>query len=66
MRHDMSQEMLSGKAGIATRYLQEIEAGEKQPSVTMIFKLARAFDIHYCELLNSAWMEWFQSPDQTE
>lgn len=60
---EMSQDDLAGKAGISTRYLQEIEAAEKQPSITTLFKIAKAFDIHYSELLNGCWREWLEHPD---
>ncbi len=40
----LSQEVLSGLAGIARSHLSMIESGAKQPNFETIWKLALAFD----------------------
>ena len=62
----LSQDALAGKAEIATRYLQEIEAAEKQPSVTTIFKLSKALGVEYTSLLSPAWSQWLKHGDGEE
>ncbi|MFT7559083.1 MAG: transcriptional regulator with XRE-family HTH domain [Flavobacteriales bacterium] len=54
----LSQDKLSAKADISTRYYQDIEAGEKQPTVDTIFKLANALGESYTVLLGPVWSEW--------
>ena len=41
----MSQELLSGLAGIARSHLSMIESGSKQPNFETIWKIATALDI---------------------
>ena len=52
----LSQEATAEQAGISTRYLQQLEAGQNVPSVTVVFKIARALDVSYADLLNGAWL----------
>jgi len=54
----LSQDKLSAKAGISTRYYQAIETAKKQPSLDIIFKLALAFGCDYTELTSPAWNNW--------
>ena len=42
---DLSQEVLSGLAGIARSHLSMIETGAKQPNLETIWKLALALDM---------------------
>jgi transcriptional regulator with XRE-family HTH domain len=47
----VSQEVLSGLAGIARSHLAMIEAGTKLPNLETIWKLSNAFDISPHELI---------------
>ncbi len=62
----LSQDKLAAKADISTRFYRSIEAGDYNPSIHTIYKLAKALDIHYTELLESSWNEWLKNPDQEE
>lgn len=57
----LTQERLALEAGIARRFLQDMEAGEKQPTVTSLFKLCRALDLKPSDLLDAAWKEWLKN-----
>lgn len=47
----MSQELLSGLAGIARMHLSMIETGQKQPNFETVWKLALALDLRPSELV---------------
>lgn len=47
----LSQEVLSGFAGIARSHLAMIETGKKQPNFETIWKIANAFDMKPHELV---------------
>ena len=47
----MSQEMLSGLAGISIRTLQYWESGQRSPTVKMIYKLADALKVNVSALM---------------
>ena len=47
----LSQEVLSGLAGIARSHLSMIETGEKQPNFETIWRLAIALDMRPHELV---------------
>lgn len=47
----LSQEVLSGFAGIARSHLAMIETGKKQPNFETIWKIANAFDMQPHELV---------------
>jgi transcriptional regulator with XRE-family HTH domain len=53
-----TQEKLSSEAGINTRFLQKIEAGDRTPSLITIFKLASALGIAPDKIITPAWKEW--------
>ena len=42
---DLSQEALGLEAGLQRNYISSLELGEKQPSITTVFKLAAALKI---------------------
>lgn len=60
----LSQDRLASKAGISTRYYQDIEAAVKQPSIEIVFKLARALECDYTVLLAPAWERWLVRREQ--
>ncbi len=47
----MSQELLSGLAGIARTHLSMIETEQKQPNFETVWKLALALDLRPSELV---------------
>ena len=51
MEKNMSQELLSGLAGIARTHLSMIETGRKQANVETIWKLALALELRPSELV---------------
>jgi transcriptional regulator with XRE-family HTH domain len=47
----LSQEELAGRAGIHRTYIGGIERGERNPTLTMIHRLARALNVPPARLL---------------
>lgn len=47
----MSQELLSGLAGIARTHLTMIECGQKLPNISTIWKIAYALDMSPHQLI---------------
>ena len=47
----LSQEVVSGLAGIARTHLTMIENGTKQPNLETICRIAQAFDMRASELI---------------
>ncbi len=47
----MTQEALAEKADISHRYLQSLEAGQKQPSINVVAQLRHALKCSWDELL---------------
>ena len=58
----ISQEVLSGLAGIARTHLTMIENGTKQANFTTICKIANAFDMKPSELVRK--MEEYAEEEQ--
>ncbi len=58
----ISQEVLSGLAGIARTHLTMIENGTKQANFTTICKIANAFDMNPSELVRK--MEEYAEREQ--
>ncbi len=50
-KRKLSQEALSGLAGIARTHLTMIENGTKQPNLETIWKIAQALDMSASELV---------------
>lgn len=50
LRAGMSQEVLSGMAGIARTHLSMIECGQKQPNFETVWKLATALELRPSDL----------------
>lgn len=53
-----TQEELSAEAGVSSRSLQKIEAGDRIPSLETIFKLAYALGITPDTIINPIWKQW--------
>jgi len=53
-----TQEKLSSEASLSNRYLQRIEAGDRTPSLIIIFKLASALGMSPEKIIMPIWKEW--------
>ena len=53
-----TQEQLAEAADTALRYIQELETGTKQPTITTLFKLAEALGITPQKLIGPVWTAW--------
>ena len=62
----LTQEGLSLQSGVTFRFLQDIEAGNKQPTVTTIFKLSKALDLRPGDLLDDVYSNWSTSDKQDD
>ena len=51
MERRMTQEKLAEAADISHRYLQSLEAGQKQPSINVVAQLRVALECSWDELL---------------
>jgi transcriptional regulator with XRE-family HTH domain len=49
----LTQERLAGKADLTTGFVNNVENGNKTPSLTTILKLARALEVDASELLSN-------------
>lgn len=49
--HDMTQTELASVLGVSNSYLSEIESGKKQPSLDLLEKYGRYFDVPVSSLL---------------
>lgn len=54
----VTQEELSQKTGLANRFLQDIESGNKQASITTVFRLADGLEVSPNELLVIPYSSW--------
>lgn len=53
-------EALAHQADMGLTYLKELEAGEKQPTVTTLFKLAEALGVTPDRLIMPAYEKWLK------
>ncbi len=53
-----TQQALADAANLSLRYIQELEAGQKQPTLTTIMWLAVGLDVTPQELLAPIWDKW--------
>ena len=51
LQRDMSQEVLSGLAGMSRSHLAMIETGSKNPNVNTLWKIASALGLRLSELI---------------
>lgn len=58
MKAKLSQEKLAQESGISLRYLQDLEAGKRQPTLTTLFKLAHGLGTKPQSLITAAWKAW--------
>ena len=48
-----SQEVVGGLAGIDRTHYSKIERGERMPTITTLFKIAHALEVHPCDIVKS-------------
>ena len=60
-KKQMTQEELSQSTGLAIRFLQDIEAGNKQASTTTVFRIADGLGASPGQLLDAAYESWRKS-----
>ncbi|GAB1257268.1 hypothetical protein NBRC116494_17700 [Aurantivibrio plasticivorans] len=53
-----SQQDVATKCDMSFRYYQELEAGSKQPTITMLFKIADSLEVNPAELIEPAYEVW--------
>lgn len=46
----LTQDMLAEKLGLSSKYIQYIENGNRNPSLKVIFKIAKILEIDICRL----------------
>ncbi|HEU0132977.1 MAG TPA: helix-turn-helix transcriptional regulator [Mycobacteriales bacterium] len=51
-RKKLSQVDLAARAGISATYLSEIEQGERNPTIAVVVRLARALDVKATQLVS--------------
>jgi transcriptional regulator with XRE-family HTH domain len=55
---EMTQEELSQRSGLAIRFVQDIEAGNKQASIKTVFKLADGLGVSPTDLIKEPYKDW--------
>ena len=50
-RKDISQDVLSGLAGIGRTHLSAIERGERKPTLETLYRLSLAFDMKMSDII---------------
>jgi len=56
--NNFTQEKLALEAGLSLRFIQNLESGERQPTLETIFKLARALETSPQTLIQPSWKWW--------
>lgn len=54
----MTQEELAQQSGLAIRFVQDIEAGNKLASLKTVFKLADGLGVSPNELVKASYQDW--------
>ena len=54
------QEQVADYSTYSNRYIQQLEAGAKQPTLTTLFKLAHALDTTPDKLIMPVWEKWIE------
>ena len=56
-QHGLSQELVSGLAGIGRTHLSAIERGQRKPTLETFFRIAYALDMNPSELMRAVEQE---------
>ncbi len=59
-----TQQALADAASLSLRYVQELEAGKKQPTLTTVILLAFGLGITPQELIAPVWEKWWQEREE--
>lgn len=62
---ELTQEELALESEVALRFLQDIEAGNLQPTITTVFKIAGALNIKPSGLLDESFANWLKEGKPT-
>ena len=54
----LTQQEISLRCKMSLRYYQDLEAGNKQPTITTLFRLCSAIGINPDKLIMPVWKEW--------
>ena len=54
----LTQQGLAHACGLSLRFIQEIEAGDKQPTLTTLFLLAHGLGTTPAQLITPVWQDW--------
>lgn len=54
----MTQQDTAMRCQMSPRYYQDLEAGNKQPTITTIFRLCTALGIEPDKLISPVWKQW--------
>ena len=57
-KNEMTQEELAQRSGLAIRFLQDVEAGNKQASIKTVFKLADGLGVSPNDLIKEPYKSW--------
>ena len=58
LKQKLTQENLAFESGLSLRYIQNLESGERQPTLETLFKLAFALNISPQILIQPSWKWW--------
>lgn len=56
----LTQQGLAEASNLSLRYIQELEAGEKQPTLKTLFFLARGLGTTPQQLVAQVWKKWLK------
>ena len=57
----MSQNDLAIESDVTLSFIKEIELGNQQPTITTLFRLAKALDVTPDQLIMACWADWKES-----
>ena len=58
VKQNLTQENLAFEADLSLRYIQNLESGERQPTLETIFKLSFALNTSPQSLIQPSWKWW--------
>lgn len=58
LNQKLTQENLAFESGLSLRYIQNLESGERQPTLETIFKLSFALNTSPQSLIQTSWKWW--------
>lgn len=58
VKQKLTQENLAFESDLSLRYIQNLESGERQPTLETIFKLSFALDTSPQSLIQPSWKWW--------